>query len=152
EANGLTYLAMDFGLGTDAAGILKQHGPLPRPRAVGLVCQLLEALEYAQAKGFVHRDIKPANLLVTKVNGREVVQLADFGLARVYQTSRLSGLTMNGDIGGTLPFMAPEQILNFREAKPPVDQYAAAATLYNLLTGCLIFDFGVGGLPPIYMI
>ena len=40
-----------------------------------------------------------------------------------------------GDLGGTLPFMAPEQITNFREAKPPADQYGAAATLYYLCTG-----------------
>ena len=48
---------------------------------------------------------------------------------------------MAGQVGGTAPFMAPEQILHFREAKPAVDQYAAAATLYNLLTGKYIFDF-----------
>jgi hypothetical protein len=37
--------------------------------------------------------------------------------------------------------MAPEQITNFRESRPPVDQYAAAATLYHLLTGCHVHDF-----------
>src|SRR5207249_1119084 len=84
--------------------------------------------------GFVHRDIKPANLMVTQVNGRETIKLADFGLARVYQASELSGLTMMGDMGGTLAFMAPEQITNFRDAKPAADLYAVAATLYNLIT------------------
>jgi serine/threonine-protein kinase len=44
-------------------------------------------------------------------------------------------------MGGTFAFMAPEQITNFREALPPVDQYATAATLYYLLTGALIYDF-----------
>ncbi len=152
ESAGQFYFAMEFVRGNDAARLVKRHGPLAIPRAVGLIGQLLSALAYAHAKGFVHRDIKPANLLVTEGEGREVVKLADFGLARMYQASRLSGLTLNGDIGGTLPFMAPEQILNFREAQPPVDQYAAAAALYTLLTGCFIFDFGVGGLQPIYMI
>src|SRR5439155_1648080 len=80
------------------------------------------------------KTIKPGNLLVTEVNGHEDVKLVDFGLARVYQASKLSGLTLEGQVAGTAPFMAPEQIHNFREAKPPVDQYAAAATLYNLLT------------------
>jgi serine/threonine-protein kinase len=47
---------------------------------------------------------------------------------------------MDGDIGGTGAFMAPEQIIHFREAKPPVDQYASAATLYNLLTGQYHYD------------
>ena len=70
------------------------------------------------------------------------MKLADFGLARVYQASQLSGLTMSGEIGGTLGFMAPEQITDFREAEPPADLYSAAATLYNLLTGVFIFDLG----------
>src|SRR5262249_11748158 len=141
EANGQLYFAMDYVPGTDAGRLLKHQGPWPIPRAVGLVCQLLEALEYAHSRGFVHRDVKPANLLVTEVAGREEVRLVDFGLARVYQASKLSGLTMAGQVGGTAPFMAPEQILHFREAKPAADQYAAAATLYNLLMGQYIFDF-----------
>jgi serine/threonine-protein kinase len=142
EAAGQLYFVMDYVRGTDAARLLlTQDKPLPVPRAVRLVCQLLEALEYAHIKGFVHRDVKPANILVTEERGKEVVKLADFGLARVYQTSTLSGLTFKGDIGGTILFMAPEQITNFREAKPPVDQYAAGATLYNLLTNRYIYDF-----------
>jgi serine/threonine protein kinase len=99
---------------------------------------LLEALAYAHAEGFVHRDIKPSNLLVTEENGREVVKLADFGLARAYQASPLSGITMVGVFGGTPAFMPPEQVLNFRDAQPAADQYSAAATLYYLLTACYV--------------
>jgi serine/threonine-protein kinase len=139
-SKGCLYFAMDYVRGTDAAQLLKTHGPLPVGRAVTLVCQLLEALAYAHARQLVHRDIKPANLLVTVEEGREVVKLGDFGLARVYQASSLSGLTLKGDVGGTLGFMAPEQITCFRETKPPADQYAAAATLYNLLTACCVYD------------
>jgi serine/threonine-protein kinase len=79
-------------------------------------------------------------LLVRNEGGRESVYLADFGLARVYQSSPLSGMTLKGDIGGTVAFMAPEQITNFRDSQPAVDQYSAAASLYQLLTGKLIFD------------
>ncbi len=132
---------MEYVPGTDAARLLKKYGPLPIGRAVRLVCQLLEALEYAHAKKFVHRDIKPSNLLVTEVEGREVAKLADFGLAKVYQSSRLSGFTLTGNISGTVPFMSPEQITNYRDAKPPVDQYATGATLYNLLTGHFLYNF-----------
>ena len=107
---------------------------------MGLVSQLLQALDYAHAKGFVHRDIKPANLLVTTQGGREHAKLTDFGLARVYQASKMSGLTMKGDLGGTMAFMAPEQITELREARPPVDQYAAGATLYKLLTDRYLYD------------
>jgi len=141
---GRPYFAMDFVRGTDASRLVKTHGPLPIGRAVGLVCQLLEALEYAHAKDYVHRDIKPHNLLLTQEQGREVVKVADFGLARIYQASKLSGITMSGDLGGTIAYMAPEQITNFRDAQPAADRYSAAATLYNLLTNRLIYDLPRG--------
>jgi serine/threonine-protein kinase len=140
-AGGQLYFAMDYVPGRDAGALLKEQGPWPIARAGRLVCQLLEALEHAHGRGFVHRDVKPANLLVTAVDGREEGKVVDFGLARVYQASKLSGLTLAGQVGGTAPFMAPEQIVNFRESKPAVDQYAAAATLYNLLTAKYVHDF-----------
>jgi serine/threonine-protein kinase len=140
ECKGTLYFAMDYVLGTDAGKLLKHLGPLPVRRAAGLICQLLQALEYAHAKGFVHRDIKPSNILVRAEGKREIALLADFGLARVYQASQMSGLTMTGDIGGTIPYMPPEQITDFRNARPPADQYAAGATLYQLLTGALPHD------------
>jgi serine/threonine-protein kinase len=113
-------------------------------RAVLIVSQLLEALEYAHASGFVHRDIKPANLMVTGLAESERVKVADFGLARLYQSSKLSGLTMTNHIGGTMQFMPPEQITNYRNVSPAADQYSSAATLYYLLTGQFIFDFRRG--------
>jgi serine/threonine-protein kinase len=134
ESAGRLYFSMDYVPGTDVSRLLAEGGPFPVARAVRLICQLLDALDYAHTRRFVHRDIKPANLLVTQETGREVLRLADFGLARVYQSSKLSGLTLEGQLGGTIAFMAPEQVTHFREARPPADQYAAAATLYNLLS------------------
>jgi eukaryotic-like serine/threonine-protein kinase len=141
ECDGLVYFAMEYIEGTDAARMLKQEGRLGVQDAVRMVCQLLSALKYAHEKQFVHRDIKPANLLIAVEKGKKSIKLADFGLARVYQESQLSGLTMLGEVGGTLAFMPPEQITNFRQVTPAADQYSAAATLYNLLTGQLLFDF-----------
>ena len=134
------YFAMEYVPGTDGSRLLQTHGPLPIGRAVGLVCQALGALQYAHDLGFVHRDVKPANLLVGGSAENEVCKLADFGLARAYQASSMSGLTMVGDVGGTLPYMPPEQITHYRDAKPPADQYAVAATLYRLLTGHHLFE------------
>ncbi|MCI0456608.1 MAG: serine/threonine protein kinase, partial [Gemmataceae bacterium] len=141
ESDGRLYFAMEFVRGTDAARILKEGGPLPVPRACRLACQLLAALEYAHDMGIVHRDIKPANLLVTGVGtAAEAIKLADFGLARTYQASQLSGLTVTGSLGGTLNFMPPEQINDFRNVRPAADQYSTAATLYNLLTRQFVHD------------
>jgi eukaryotic-like serine/threonine-protein kinase len=141
ESDGTLYFAMDFVRGQDAHKLLKKNGPFDVRRAAALVCQLLDALAFAHGRGFVHRDVKPPNLLITEDDGVERLLVADFGLAKVYQQSNLSGLTMTGDVGGTIPFMAPEQITEYRTAKPPVDQYSAAASLYNLLTGAYVYDF-----------
>src|SRR5207247_1936657 len=124
------------------------NGPLPIRTAVRYTCQLLDALTYAHGRGFVHRDIKPANMLIEARDRKRIVRLADFGLARVYEASQLSGVTLPGDQGGTIAFMAPEQIDHFRDVSTPADQYSAAASLYCLLTGKLVFDFadGIGAL------
>ena len=138
------YFVMDYVPGTDAAELLRRHGRLPVGRAVRLICDALEGLDYAHQCGFVHRDVKPANLLVTAQNGVEVCRLADFGLARIYQTSTLSGLTLLGDVAGALAYMPPEQITAYRDVRPFADLYSTAASLYHLLTGRFIYDFPPG--------
>jgi len=135
------YFVMEYVPGKNASQLMEERGPLPVGRAVTLVCQLLEALEYAHSRQFVHRDIKPANMLIGKQEGGEFVKLADFGLARVYHTSRLSGLTMHGEMGGSIAYIAPEQITNYRDAEPPGDLYSTAASLYKMLTNEYIYDF-----------
>jgi hypothetical protein len=142
QAGGQLYFAMEYVPGTDAASLVRGHrGPLPIGRAVGLACQVLDALAFAHARGFVHRDIKPSNLLIAAGEARDVVKVADFGLARLYLNSPLSGLTVLGQAGGTSAYMPPEQVTDFREAKPASDLYSLGATLYYLLTGRKVYDF-----------
>jgi eukaryotic-like serine/threonine-protein kinase len=139
-SNGRLFFAAEYVQGTDAAELVKKNGPLPVPTAVGMVCQLLKALEYGHARQVVHRDVKPSNLLVAINDQGGAVKVADFGVARVYQASQLSGLTMTGGASNLAGFMPPEQITQYRDAKPAADQYAAAATLYHLLTGHHVYD------------
>jgi serine/threonine-protein kinase len=89
----------------------------------------------------VHRDVKPSNILVhTGPNGEEV-RLADFGMAKAYQSADISkALTLPGVAEGTFAFAAPEMVTDFRKAGPLADQFGAAATLYNLLTGRSLHD------------
>jgi serine/threonine-protein kinase len=141
EADGFVFLAMDLVPGPDLATRLRELGPHDVRTAVRIACHVLAGLAHAHAKGFVHRDVKPANVLVGRYGDKQVAKLADFGLARVYEASNLSGLTLLGVVGGTPAFMAPEQVTHYRRVRPPADQYAAAATLYRLLTGHFTHDF-----------
>ncbi len=150
--DGRLYFAMDYAPGTDAAKLVRKSGPLDVRQAVRIACQALEGLAYAHARGFVHRDIKPHNILLTKVEGHTRVKVADFGLARLYHSSPMSGLTVMGSVGGSTHYMPPEQILDFRQAKPAADQYALAATLYYLLTAHKIHDYPEGNRQALMMI
>lgn len=141
---GLLYFVMEYVAGTDVGKVLLEKPRVEMRTAIRLAIQVLDALAHAHARGMVHRDIKPANVLLADLpNGKRQVKLADFGLARVYRASQISGLTHLGDLGGTPAYMPPEQITNYREVMPAADQYSTAAMLYHMLTGKWVFD-----LPP----
>ena len=142
ECDGFLYLTMELLTGPDLAATVKERGLLDVTTAVRLTMHALDGLAHAHAKGYVHRDIKPANLLLDGPKNRRVLKIADFGLARAYNECGISGVTMQGEVGGTPAFMAPEQVTHYRDVKPAADQYAAAATLYYLLCGQFVLDFG----------
>jgi serine/threonine protein kinase len=93
------------------------------------------ALEHAHAVGIVHRDVKPANLLL---DTRGQLWVTDFGLA---QMSGDGGLTVTGEVLGTLRYASPEQVLARRGvADHRSDVYSLGATLYELLVLRPIFE------------
>jgi serine/threonine-protein kinase len=135
EFAGRIYFAMELMPGDTAkTWVERETEPLKVAVAVGIALRVAEGLHHAHQQGFVHRDVKPGNILLRRSEGKLHVKLADFGLARAYQASQLSGLTLTGDLCGTPRYMAPEQITDARNALPATDQYATAATLYWLLT------------------
>ena len=103
-------------------------------RALGVVEQIGNALDFAHAQGIVHRDVKPANVFL---EGDRAI-LADFGIAKVLSGTTDAGLTAAGTGIGTPEYMAPEQLLG-QQIDGRADLYALAATFYRLVAGQLPF-------------
>jgi serine/threonine-protein kinase len=106
----------------------------------GIACRVLDALRYAHARSLVHRDIKPANILLSRTGRKLHTKLADFGLAKNYEDAGLSDMTGEHEARGSPAYMAPEQIVSSRYAKPACDIYSLGVTLYQFLAGRLPFD------------
>ena len=138
---GQFWFAMEYVAGTNLEALVqKDPGRYSIAQACRMACQVLKGLEQAHGLGFVHRDIKPENILIGKHREGLVAKISDFGLAKSFRGLGLSGLTFSGEMRGTIPFMPPEQMLDFKAVLPSGDLYATAATLYYLLTAQFLFD------------
>ncbi|HEX6985857.1 MAG TPA: serine/threonine-protein kinase, partial [Planctomycetaceae bacterium] len=122
------YYAMEYVDGETLLAKLRRERRLPWPTVIDYGVQICSALKAAHDTGVVHRDLKPSNLLVSNDG---VVKLADFGVAQVFASSRL---TKTGGIIGTAEFMSPEQAQGQRATKKS-DLYSLGAVMYTMLTG-----------------
>ncbi|MDX1927548.1 MAG: protein kinase [Pirellulaceae bacterium] len=100
---------------------------------LNVAISIADALQHAHDCGIIHRDVKPSNLLVDK-SGK--VWITDFGLARC---TRETGLTLSGDLLGTVNYMSPEQAMG-KPLDQRTDVYSFGVTLYEMLTGRQAFD------------
>lgn len=155
---GIFYYTMEYCSGGSIEDIrIKRGGRIPVGDAVKIILQALNGLEYihqaeipqvllsdgtfGRGKGIVHRDIKPANIFLAVSGKKYTAKVADVGVGKAFDTAGLSGQTMTGTVAGS-PVVSPrQQVINFKYAKPDVDVWAMAATLYNLLTGEYPRDF-----------
>ena len=139
EEDGIHYLVMEYVEGETLARRLEK-GPLKLDQALEYAIQIADALDKAHRQGVVHRDLKPGNIMLTKSG----VKLLDFGLAKLEakrapleQQSTVEEkepLTVEGEILGTLQYMAPEQ-LEGRDTDPRTDIFAFGTVLYEMVTG-----------------
>jgi serine/threonine-protein kinase len=124
EAEGATYLSMEYVDGEDLASLLRRIGRLPRDKALEIARQLCAGLAAAHDKGVVHRDLKPANIML---DGQGQLRITDFGLAGV--ASEVKDIR-----SGTPAYMAPEQ-RSGKEVTARSDIYALGMVLHEVFTG-----------------
>ncbi len=130
----VAFLVMEFIDGEDLKHHLDRGDVYTLRQTVGLMGDLLSAMDYAHRQGIVHRDIKPANLLM-EPSGR--LKLTDFGVARIQESG--DATRTQDSMVGTLKYMSPEQVQG-RPIDARSDLFAAGVVLYQLLTSKRPFD------------
>ena len=133
---------LDFGLSGDESpflvmeyapqGTLRDRHPrgtrVPLLTIVEYATQMASALQYAHEYNLIHRDVKPENMLI-RSDG--VILLSDFGIATTAHSTH--SLNAHHAIGGTLPYISPEQLAG--QPRPASDQYALAVVVYEWISG-----------------
>jgi WD40 repeat protein/serine/threonine protein kinase len=131
------FFVMELVKGTPITKYCDEHRLTPRQR-LELFVPACEALQHAHQKGIIHRDVKPSNVLVAPYDGKPVVKVIDFGVAKA-TGQRLTERTLFtgfGAVVGTLEYMSPEQAeLNNQDIDTRSDIYSLGVLLYELLTG-----------------
>ncbi|HUY11112.1 MAG TPA: protein kinase, partial [Candidatus Dormibacteraeota bacterium] len=125
EDDGYPYIIMELMRGRNLADL--RSGELKYKQALSFICDILEALDYAQEQGIVHRDIKPSNVMLDENSER--VKLTDFGLAR--RASDVTQTTRTGQIIGTISYLAPERFLS-KPADVRSDLYSVGIVMYEI--------------------
>lgn len=131
EADGQTFLSMEYVDGEDLAILLRRVGRPSPERAIQIARQLCAGLAAAHDKGILHRDLKPHNVMIDK-QGR--VRITDFGLAGF--VAEFSGREIQA---GTPAYMSPEQ-LSGQGVSVKSDIYSLGLVLYEVFTGGRLFD------------
>jgi serine/threonine protein kinase/tetratricopeptide (TPR) repeat protein len=139
---GVDFLVMEYIPGITLSAKVAGR-PLPEKEVLRLGVELAEGLAAAHDHGIVHCDLKPSNLRITS-DGR--LKILDFGLAKLWRpvtaSATTESLSETQAMAGTLPYMAPEQLLG-EPIDARTDIHAAGAVLYEMATGQRPFA-GVG--------
>ena len=132
---GWPYLVMEYLSGETLAARIKRQGKLPIEAAVDLFGQLCDGVLAAHERDVIHRDLKPNNIFLSPGPRGDLVQILDFGIAKLCEEGR-TPLTRDSVVMGTPGYMAPEQALGHKdEIDFRVDQFALGAILYEMLAG-----------------
>jgi serine/threonine-protein kinase len=133
--DGRPFYVMELLEGTDLRSLLNERGRFTPTEVYEILEPVCSALQAAHDQGIVHRDLKASNILIMQREGKQVVKLLDFGIAKLMHPDAAdAGLTVVGTRLGTSYTMAPEQIRG-DAVDPRTDIYALGVVLYHLLTG-----------------
>jgi WD40 repeat protein/serine/threonine protein kinase len=135
--SGRPYFAMELVQGIPVTEYFDQQ-QLSLTNRLELFIDVCAAVQHAHLKGIIHRDLKPGNILVARTDGKAVVKVIDFGIAKATGSQRLTDKTLNTNVlgfVGTPAYMSPEQIAaNKVDVDTRSDIYSLGVLLYEILT------------------
>lgn len=129
--SGVLYLVMEYLVGRTLRDEIEEKKTLSLARTKQIAESVCSALSHAHAKGVIHCDLKPENIFLAKKDGREVIVVLDFGIAKIIGGKTQTNLGM---VVGTAEYISPEQI-NSQPLDGRADLYALACIIYECLSG-----------------
>jgi eukaryotic-like serine/threonine-protein kinase len=127
--DGLPWFAMELVEGEPLTEHCHRHRLTPDER-IRLFIRICQGVQHAHQRGILHRDLKPANILVSRIDGRSVPRIIDFGVATSLGAADQAG----SDRAGTPAYMSPEQFSNDKHSASVGDDiYALGVILFELL-------------------
>lgn len=141
--DGQPYIVMEYLEGRSLEAAIREQGALPMPEVTQIVVQAARALEAAHMAGVVHRDLKPDNILLAtdpESDSGFTVKLVDFGIAKLADKERVSGITKAGEVLGTPQYMSPESLTNSAPVSAASDIWSLGACAFDAACGQTPFD------------
>jgi serine/threonine-protein kinase len=125
----LPYIVMEYVDGVTLRDIVHTEGPMPSKRAIEVIADACQALNFSHQHGIIHRDVKPANIMISKSGA---VKVMDFGIARALADA--NSVTQTAAVIGTAQYLSPEQARG-EKVDARSDVYSLGCVLYEILTG-----------------